>query len=121
MGSKKRVESGGHNQVHLVGVLASATMSRDGILSRRLEIPERGAREVLDLECENREIFPVFRSCKVNQWVEVRGHVRRRFWRAGNSLASRSYIEVRAMNPREPAASQVGKLVARTAPAPRKR
>lgn len=90
----------GHNQVRLVGVIASATTSREGVCARRLEIPESGAREILELECEKEEIILVFRSMKVKQWVEVRGRIRRRYWRAGGALASRTYIEVTSISPR---------------------
>jgi hypothetical protein len=90
----------GYNQVRLVGILASATTSREGVFARRLEIPQSGAREIFDLECEKEEIIPVFRSMKVREWVEVRGRIRRRFWRAGGALASRTYIEVTSISPR---------------------
>ena len=90
----------GRNQVHLVGFIATATTSRTGVLARKMEIPQPGAREVLELECEKKDIFPDFRSVRVNQWVEVRGRIRRRFWRAGSVLASRSYIEVTSITPR---------------------
>lgn len=100
MASKKKTPPIGRNQVILVGIVASATTSRMGVLSRRLDVPQAGAREMFELECEKEEIFPSFRSARVNEWVEVRGRIRRRFWRAGNALASRSYIEVTSITQR---------------------
>lgn len=101
----------GVNNVRLEGLVASATITRAGVLARRIEIPISGSREILDIECEKQEIFRVFRSLRVGQWVEVEGSVRKRFWRVGSGLASRSYIEVKSLTP--------GKT--HTAPAPRKR
>ena len=101
----------GRNLVRLEGLVASASISRDGVLARRIEIPISGSREILDIECEKPEIFRVFRSLRIGQWVEVEGSVRKRFWRVGSGLASRSYIEVKSLTP--------GKT--QTAPAPRKR
>lgn len=82
------------NRVHLVGVIASAISSREGVLARRLEIPTPGAREVVDVECEKGEFSRVFRGLRVNQWVELEGQIRRRYWRDGAKLASRTYVEV---------------------------
>ena len=94
--AKKRSEKSidAENRVHLVGVIASAITSREGVLARRIEIPTPGAREMIDIECEKREISKVFRSLRVDQWVEVEGQLRRRYWRDGARLASRTYVEV---------------------------
>jgi hypothetical protein len=82
------------NRVHLVGVIASAMTSREGVLARRVEIPAPGAREIIDVECEKGEISKVFRGLRIDQWVEVEGQLRRRYWRDGARLASRTYVEV---------------------------
>lgn len=82
------------NRVHLVGVVASAMTSREGVLARRVEIPAPGAREIIDVECEKGEISRVFRGLRIDQWVEVEGQLRRRYWRDGARLASRTYVEV---------------------------
>ena len=37
------------NRVQIIGVVASATQSREGVLSRKIEIPIPGARETLDI------------------------------------------------------------------------
>lgn len=84
----------GINKVKLVGVIASATTSREGVLARRLEIPGETNRDVVDLECEKGEFSRLFRSFRVNQWVEVEGQLRRRYWRSGAQLISRSYVEI---------------------------
>lgn len=90
----------GTNTVHLVGRIATATTSREGVFGRRIEIPIPGARESLELECENREISPLFRSLKIGEWVQIEGSIRRRFWRSGSTISSRSYIEVARVRPR---------------------
>lgn len=82
------------NRVHLVGVVASAMTSREGVFARRLEIPEPGAREVIDVECKKGEISKIFRGLRVDQWVEVEGQLRRRYWRDGARLACRTYVEL---------------------------
>ncbi|NDA81284.1 MAG: hypothetical protein EBX92_09270 [Actinobacteria bacterium] len=90
----------GINRIRLVGRIESATTSREGILGRRIEIPIPGARESFDLECNKVEIFSSFRTLKVGQWVEITGAMRRRFWRSGGAIASRSYIEVLTLKAR---------------------
>lgn len=87
----------GRNYVEVVGIVASTASSRAGVLSRRIEIPIVGAREIIDLECENRELFPIFRSLKVGQWISLQGALRKRFWRSGAAVASRSYIELHSL------------------------
>lgn len=69
----------GRNYVEVVGIVASTASSRAGVLSRRIEIPIVGAREIIDLECENRELFPIFRSLKVGQWISLQGALRKDF------------------------------------------
>lgn len=93
----------GVNRVRLVGVVASATTSREGTLARRLEIPaidNESAREVIDLECEKSEILGAFRGLRVKDWVSLEGRIRRRYWRAGAALLSRTYVEVTQIDPR---------------------
>lgn len=90
---------GGINRVRLVGVIASATRSRENTLARRIEIPIAGMRESIDLECEKGEFFTVFRKLRINQWVEIQGRIRRRYWRSGGSVASRSFVEVLRITP----------------------
>lgn len=99
---KKRSEKSidAENRVHLVGVIASAITSREGVLARRIEIPMPGAREMVDIECEKGEISRVFRSLRVDQWVEIEGQLRRRYWRDGARLASRTYVEVSRLKAR---------------------
>lgn len=92
LGAPKREE--------VMGKIASATTSREGALGRRIEIPISGARELLDLECENHEIFGIFRGFTVGDWVEINGVVRRRFWRSGTTIGSRSYIQVSGLKAR---------------------
>ena len=93
----------GVNRVRLVGVVASATTSREGTLARRLEIPaidNKSAREMIDLECEKSEILQAFRGLRVKDWVSLEGRIRRRYWRAGATLLSRTYVEVTQIDPR---------------------
>lgn len=99
---KKRSEKSidAENRVHLVGVIASAITSREGVLARRIEIPTPGAREMVDIECEKGENLRVFRSLRVDQWVEIEGQLRRRYWRDGARLASRTYVEVSRLKAR---------------------
>lgn len=98
--SNKRGVPVGINQVHLRGTIASATTSRAGILSRRLEVTTEHSREILDIECENTEFFKVFRSLKVGDVVNIEGMIRRRFWRTGTGVVSRSYVEIHGVKPR---------------------
>ena len=92
----------GENFVRIQGLVASALTSRDGILARRVEVATTGARELLDLECENKELSRVFRSLKVGQHLLVEGSIRRRFWRKGAQLVSRTYIEVNRLQAQPP-------------------
>ncbi len=95
------------NRVQIIGVVASATQSREGVLSRKIEIPIPGARETLDIECEKPEFFPLFRAFKVGDWISLEGAIRKRFWRSGASIASRSYIQLHSLksHPNRPTSS----------------
>ena len=95
------------NRVQIIGVVASATQSREGVLSRKIEIPIPGARETLDIECEKPEFFPFFRAFKVGDWISLEGAIRKRFWRSGASVASRSYIQLHSLksHPNRPTSS----------------
>ena len=95
------------NRVQIIGVVASATQSREGVLSRKIEIPIPGARETLDIECEKPEVFPLFRAFKVGDWISLEGAIRKRFWRSGASVASRSYIQLHSLksHPNRPTSS----------------
>mgnify|MGYP003347885005 FL=1 len=92
----------GENFVRIQGLVASALTSREGILARRIEVVTTGAREILDLECEKKELSGVFRSLKVGQRLLVEGSIRRRFWRNGAQLVSRTYIEVNRLQAQPP-------------------
>ena len=92
----------GENFVRIQGLVASALTSREGILARRIEVVTTGAREILDLECEKKELSGVFRSLKVGQHLLVEGSIRRRFWRNGAQLVSRTYIEVNRLQAQPP-------------------
>ncbi len=95
------------NRVQIIGVVASATQSREGVLSRKIEIPIPGARETLDIECEKPEFFPLFRAFKVGDWISLEGAIRKRFWRSGALVASRSYIQLHSLksHPNRPTSS----------------
>ena len=113
--SKKELSSGvvhgrtPRNRVELSGVVASAPEMRNGVLSRRIEVPIVGAREILEVECEKPEIFRLFRSLKVGEWISLEGALRRRFWRAGASLSSRSYVELHTIKSRRNRPAAPGK------------
>ncbi len=94
---RKKQDPIAKNHVEVVGLVASATLSRDGILSRRIEVPIPGARESLDVECEKGQFSPLFRSLKVGQWICLQGAVRKRFWRTGANISSRSYIQLHSL------------------------
>ncbi len=95
------------NRVQIIGVVASATQSREGVLSRKIEIPIPGARETLDIECEKPEFFALFRAFKVGDWISLEGAIRKRFWRSGALVASRSYIQLHSLksHPNRPTSS----------------
>jgi hypothetical protein len=101
--SKKELSSGvvhgktPLNRVELSGVVASAPEMRNGVLSRRIEVPIVGEREILEVECEKPEIIKLFRSLKVGEWISLEGALRKRFWRSGASLSSRSYVELHSI------------------------
>ena len=85
------------NRVELSGVVASAPEIHNGVLSRRIDVPIVGAREILEVECEKPEIFGLFQSLKVGEWISLEGALRKRFWRSGASLSSRSYVELHSI------------------------
>ena len=89
----------GVNKVRISGVITSAPTSHAGVLARRIEVFTDGVREIIDIECEKGDIFPIFRALRIGQWVSVEGSLRKRFWRRGPALASRSYVHVNSLKP----------------------
>lgn len=99
------------NEVHLVGRLAAAPVSRelpsgDLLLQFRLVVtrkgPPRGAAggarvptvDTLDCAAWRKDVQRLLGGCRAGDVLEVRGALRRRFWRSPGGAASRSEVEV---------------------------
>lgn len=96
-GRDEMVNSEGKNFVLIEGRFASPSISREGVLARRVEVRTAQGRETLDVECQKGDFSRLFRSLRVGEKVRIEGSLRRRFWRAGSSIASRTFIEVSAL------------------------
>ena len=100
-----------HNEVHLVGRLAAAPVRRelpsgDVLVQFRLVVDRDGATRaarasgrrtptVDTLECAawRKDVQRALQRCLPGDVVEVRGALRRRFWRSPGGAASRSEVE----------------------------
>jgi single-strand DNA-binding protein len=92
------------NNVHLLGRVSSLAISKqmpsgDTVVEFRLVI-DRKSRRVIKREVDTLDISawlarPQKRalSLKINDWVEVEGSIRRRFWKSSTGLASRWQVE----------------------------
>lgn len=101
------------NEVRLVGRVSSTPVERelpsgDFVVEFRVVIdrgensarkPKKGKREVdtLDLAAWSARTRRQALKISVDEWVEVEGAVRRRFWQAPTGLASRWQVEVSAL------------------------
>ncbi len=92
------------NNVHLLGRVSSLAINKqmpsgDTVVEFRLVI-DRKSRRVIKREVDTLDISawlarPQKRalSLKINDWVEVEGSIRRRFWKSSTGLASRWQVE----------------------------
>jgi single-strand DNA-binding protein len=92
------------NEVRLVGRVTSLAIAKvlpsgDKVVEFRVVIGREkirnGKKEVdsLDIAAWSASARRSALAVKIDTWVEVRGSVRRRFWRAPNGLASRWQVE----------------------------
>lgn len=94
------------NEVHLIGRMSGAgevvLPSGDPVATFRIVVdrPEREGRAGVDaLECVGWLAAVRRRAASLGdgEWVEATGHLRRRFWRAGDGPRSRVEVEVRSL------------------------
>ena len=104
---KKTILTGGHepkNEVNLVGRVTSLAVEKmlpsgDRVVEFRLVIgrdKSRGSKkevDSLDIAAWSSKTRKAALSLKIDTWVEIKGSVRRRFWRAPTGLASRWQVE----------------------------
>ena len=92
------------NEVRLVGRVGSAGLEKqlpsgDKVVEFRIVVDRRGERgkkrtvDTLDIAAWSAGTRRSALTLKVDQWVEVNGAVRRRFWQAPSGLASRWQVE----------------------------
>ena len=92
------------NEVQLVGRLTSLAVEKllpsgDRVVEFRVVIgreKSRGSKkevDSLDIAAWSSKTRRAALSLKVDTWVEIKGSVRRRFWRAPTGLASRWQVE----------------------------
>jgi len=92
------------NSVHLCGRVSSLAVSKqmpsgDMVVEFRLVV-DRKSKRAVEREVDTLDITswlarPQKRalSLKINDWVEVEGSIRRRFWKSPSGLASRWQVE----------------------------
>jgi len=92
------------NSVHLCGRVSSLAVSKqmpsgDMVVEFRLVV-DRKSKRAVEREVDTVDITswlarPQKRalSLKINDWVEVEGSIRRRFWKSPSGLASRWQVE----------------------------
>ena len=104
---KKTTLTQGHepkNEVNLVGRVTSLAVEKmlpsgDRVVEFRLVIgrdKSRGSKkevDSLDIAAWSSKTRKAALSLKIDTWVEIKGSVRRRFWRAPTGLASRWQVE----------------------------
>ena len=92
------------NEVNLVGRVTSLAIEKmlpsgDRVVEFRLVIgrdKSRGSKkevDSLDIAAWSSKTRKAALSLKIDTWVEIKGSVRRRFWRAPTGLASRWQVE----------------------------
>ena len=92
------------NEVNLVGRVTSLAVEKmlpsgDRVVEFRLVIgrdKSRGSKkevDSLDIAAWSSKTRKAALSLKIDTWVEIKGSVRRRFWRAPTGLASRWQVE----------------------------
>jgi single-strand DNA-binding protein len=105
--SKKTILAQSHepkNEVNLVGRVTSLAVEKmlpsgDRVVEFRLVIgrdKSRGSKkevDSLDIAAWSSKTRKAALSLKIDTWVEIKGSVRRRFWRAPTGLASRWQVE----------------------------
>ncbi|CAB4331502.1 MAG: single-stranded DNA-binding protein [Actinobacteria bacterium] len=95
------------NEVHLVGRVTSTAddvelpsgdvLTRFRIVVPRLKPTTKTTVDTIDLITVKAGLSKRARSLAVGDCVEVQGAMRRRFWKAGASVASRVEVEVTTM------------------------
>jgi single-strand DNA-binding protein len=101
------------NSVHLVGRVTATGEPRelpsgDTVLTLRVVVPRGDQRkdrarpgvDTIDVACWSPAARRAASHCAVDDHVEVEGALRRRFFRAGGSVASRYEVEARRISRR---------------------
>jgi single-strand DNA-binding protein len=95
----------GLNEVVLRGRVSSEPIEKelpsgDRLVEFRIVIPRvnREGVDTLDIAAWTSKTRRSGLALHVEQWVEISGAIRRRFWQAPNGLASRWQIEARAIS-----------------------
>lgn len=98
------------NSVHLIGRVTSLAediqLPSDTVLTRfRIVVPRakpttKTTVDTIDLVAMKAGLQRKARSLSVGDIVEVEGEIRRRFWKAGMSVASRVEIEISSLTKR---------------------
>ena len=102
------------NSVHLVGRVTATGEPRelpsgDTVVTLRVVVPREERRgqaragvDTIDVACWSAAARRSAARCAVDDHVEVQGALRRRFFRAGGSVASRYEVEARTLSRRRP-------------------
>lgn len=101
---KKVSKSGYRNSVVLSGRIGAAAQERelpsgDSVAEFRLiiERDDRDGVDTLDIACWKAPLRRRALTLKADEWISIEGVIRRRFWRAGPTLASRWQVEAREL------------------------
>lgn len=96
------------NSVHLVGRVTSTAedvqLPSDTILTRfRIVVPRakpttKTTVDTIDLVAMKAGLQKRARNLELGDIIDVQGQIRRRFWKAGNSVASRVEIEISSLS-----------------------
>jgi single-strand DNA-binding protein len=95
----------GLNEVVLRGRVSGEPLEKelpsgDRVVEFRIVVPRvnRDGVDTLDIATWTSKLRRTALALKTEQWVEITGEIRRRFWQAPNGLASRWQIEASAIS-----------------------
>ena len=92
------------NKVEIMGRVSSTAMERelpsgDRVVELRLVVgrDDREGVDTIDIAAWRAPLRKRALALKAEEWVLVKGVIRRRFWRAGSQIASRWQVEAREL------------------------
>lgn len=92
------------NQVSLIGRVSSTGISKempsgDTVIEFRVVIgrDDRDGVDALDIAVWRSNLKKRALGLKEDEWISVKGVIRRRFWRVGGALSSRWQVEAREL------------------------